>query len=188
MEMHGGVARDGWNPLGIRRKKLLKDGVPASALVKSFYEMDEASTIGNAQHEFTLEVRVPQQPPYDLQGLFSIPAKLVDSVDAGAIVPVKVHPSEPDRVAIDWDGWSGERDESFVSEHRGDADQSSAMTVGAGMASVPDNVKSMMLNGWIDARRAGGLNEKDFNQALVDAVTSGMITEADAETARQQFA
>ena len=105
MPMHSGVARDGWLGLGVGYKKLLKNCTPTTALVKSFYEMDEASTFGNAQHEFTLEVRVDGQAPYELQGLFRIPVKLIGSVGPGTVVPVKVHPSDPNKVAVDWGSW-----------------------------------------------------------------------------------
>ena len=105
MAAHGGVARDGWYFIGIGYKKLLNKGTPAVALVKSFYEMDEASTSGNAQHDFTLEVRVDGRDPYELQGLFRIPAKLVGRVGPGTLLPAKVHPSDPKKVAIDWDRW-----------------------------------------------------------------------------------
>ena len=88
--------------IGIGKKKLLRDGVPGSAVVKSFYTMSEASNIGNAQHDFTLEITVPGKPPYELQGLFRIPVRLIDVVNVGTTVPVKVHPDNPKKAAIDW--------------------------------------------------------------------------------------
>jgi hypothetical protein len=187
MEMHGGVARDGWNPLGIRRKKLIKEGVAGTALITSFYVMDDESTFGLAQHEFTLEVRVDGREPYELQGLFRVPVKKIDRLLEGATVPVKVHPTEPDRVAIDWDQWDGtlgpgRADAGYTA---GAGGSSSVASTGGG-AVIPDATKAMMLNGWIDAVRAGGLNQAEFEQALNDAVKSGMITEADAQTARGQ--
>ena len=74
MATSGGLARDGWYFIGIGKKKLLRDGVPATAKVVDFTEMDEASNIGNAQHDFTLLITVEGQEPYELQGLFMIPA------------------------------------------------------------------------------------------------------------------
>lgn len=107
--MPGGVARDGWYAVGIGKKKLLRDGTPGTAKVLRFYEMDEASNIGNAQHDFTLEITVEGQPPYELQGLFRIPARLVEIVRADMQVPVRVKPGDPKKVAIDWAEWEGQR-------------------------------------------------------------------------------
>ena len=110
--MPGGVARDGWYMIGIGKKKLLRDGVAGSAVIKSFYTMDEASNIGNAQHDFTLEITVPGQAPYELQGLFRIPVRLIPVVDVGTTVPVKVHPSNPKKAVIDWEAWEATRQPS----------------------------------------------------------------------------
>ena len=109
MAASGGLARDGWYAIGIGKKKLLRDGVPATAKVVDFTEMDEASNIGNAQHDFTLLITVPGQAPYELQGLFRIPARLVEAVQAEMLVPVKVKPGDPKKVAIDWDAWEDAR-------------------------------------------------------------------------------
>ncbi len=102
MGMSGGMARDGWYMIGLGKKKLLRDGVPATATVVHFKEMDEASNVGNAQHDFKLTITVPGQEPYELQGLFRIPARLVGDVGPGDTVPVKVHPNDPKKAAIDW--------------------------------------------------------------------------------------
>lgn len=109
MATAGGLARDGWYFIGIGKKKLLRDGVPATAKIVDFTEMDEASNIGNAQHDFTLLITVEGQQPYELQGLFRIPARLVDVVQAGTVVPVKVHPKDPKKAAIDWAAWEDSR-------------------------------------------------------------------------------
>ena len=109
MPMQGGVARDGWYAIGLGKKKLLRDGVAGTAKVLHFKEMDEASNIGNAQHDFKLEITVPGEAPYELQGLFRIPVRLVGSVPPGTVLPVKVKPGDPKKAAIDWDAWDGAR-------------------------------------------------------------------------------
>ena len=109
MPTSGGLARDGWYFIGIGKKKLLRDGVPGTAKVVDFTEMDEASNFGNAQHDFTLLITVEGQQPYELQGLFMIPARLVEAMQAGTVLPVKVHPNDPKKAAIDWDAWEDTR-------------------------------------------------------------------------------
>lgn len=135
MAVQGGVTRDGWNPLGIRRSKLLKDGIDGIALVKRFsmFVDDE----GGTGYQFKLEVRVEGQEPYELGGLFRTPSNLVERIRPGAVVPVKVHPSEPRRVAIDWDRWDASTWEEVETEEavaRVDAESAAAARLDAKVA------------------------------------------------------
>lgn len=192
MEMHGGVARDGWHGLGMGYKKLLKSGTPATALVKSFWEMDEASTFGNAQHEFTLEVRVDGQAPYDLQGLFRIPVKLIGTVGPGTVVPVKVHPKEPNKVAIDWGAWDPSSPTETVEGASATGDADSGIAMGASTQqtvydAMPADSRNMMVTGWVTAARSGALSREEFDAAINDAVAAGMLNEADAAAARAEL-
>jgi hypothetical protein len=186
MEMHGGVARDGWHAIGLGYKKLLKQGKPATALVKSFYEMDEASNIGNAQHDFTLEVRVDGREPYELQGLFRIPAKLVGSVGPGTVVPVKVHPSDPNKVAIDWKAWDASAPREHVEGAPDEVELGEAVVTTVHDA-MPAASRNMMLDGWLTATRSGAMSREDFDQALADSVSAGMLTAQEADAARKQL-
>ena len=101
--MPGGLARDGWYPVGLGRGKLLRSGVVGEATVKNFQVMPAEDGRLGKQNDFTLEIRVPGSAPYELQGLFRIPVELIGSVGVGTVVPVRVHPSKPNRVAIDWE-------------------------------------------------------------------------------------
>jgi hypothetical protein len=103
MATSGGMARDGWYFLGLGKKKLLRDGVAGTATVVHFKEMDEASNVGNAQHDFKLLITIPGREAYELQGLFRIPARLVGTVGEGDVLPVKVRPDQPTKAAIDWE-------------------------------------------------------------------------------------
>lgn len=190
MAMHGGMARDGWHGLGMGYKKLLKNGTPATALVKSFYEMDEASTFGNAQHEFTLEVRVDGQAPYELQGLFRIPVKLIGSVGPGTVVPVKVHPSDPKKVAVDWGSWDASAPTEQVEHAPGDAPAGDAVMGATTQETVhnamPEANRNMMVNAWVSATKSGAMSAAELDSALNDAVSAGMLTPAEADAARGQ--
>jgi hypothetical protein len=106
--MPGGWARDGWWPASIGRKKLLREGIAATALVKAYEQMPGPES-GN-EADMTLEVRVPGREPYELQGLFKRngAAEAVHRAgrrvyEPGSVLPVRVHPKNPKRVAIDWD-------------------------------------------------------------------------------------
>jgi hypothetical protein len=179
--MQGGVARDGWYPLGLGKRKLLSDGVAGEATVLHFYEMDEASNVGNAQHDFKIEIRVPGREPYELQGLFRIPVKLIDFVGPGTVVPVKVHPSDPKRAVFDWEHFE-------PSTATGAYEAPSRESIrGQVHDAMPDATRTMMLDGWVQATKAGGLSRSDFDQTLADAVESGMVTQEEADAARAKL-
>jgi hypothetical protein len=182
--MPGGVARDGWYPIGIGKRKLLRDGVPGEATVKHFYDMGdgESSNIGNVQYDFALEIRVPGREPYELQGLFRIPVKLVNAVGTGSIVPVKVHPSDPKRAVIDWEHF----DPSMSPNLANDAPTAEEIR-GQVHDAMPDATRTMMLDGWVQATQAGGLSKAEFDKTLTDAVSSGMVTQAEADAARAKL-
>lgn len=190
MSMQGGMARDGWYLLGLGKRKLLRDGVAGEATVIHFYEMDEASNIGNAQHDFELEIRVPGKEPYKLQGLFRIPVKLMHAVGPGTIVPVKVHPSNPKRAVIDWEHFDAslapDTNIDTVSGLLGGATVMTA-TPEAVHSMMPDATRTMMLDGWVQATKAGALSQAEFDKTLVDAVTSGMVTQEEADATRAKL-
>jgi hypothetical protein len=100
MESSGGVRRDGWYWGGIGTKKLLRNGVDAQAIIRKIAPMSE-----DAAFDVTLEVQPPDGTPYEVQGMFDVADDLYREATPGVTVPVKVHPSKPKRVAIDWDAW-----------------------------------------------------------------------------------
>ena len=104
MESSGGVRRDGWYWGGVGTKKLLRKGVAAEAVIRKIQPMSE-----DAAFDVTLEVHPSGGAPYEVQGLFGVADDLFRQATPGVTVPVKVHPSKPKRVAIDWDLWRSSR-------------------------------------------------------------------------------
>ncbi len=105
MESSGGMTRDGWYGMGVGNKKLLRDGVATQAVIQKSKSMSE-----DARYDVTLEVTPPGGgAPYEVQGLFRMADDLFREAKPGVTVPVKVHPSKPKRVAIDWDTWRTSR-------------------------------------------------------------------------------
>ncbi len=100
MRETGGLTRDGWYGMGIGNKKLLRNGVAADAVLERIQSMSDV-----AQYDVTIEVRPEGGKPYEVQGLFRVPDRVVGRVSPGMTLPVKVHPSKPNRVAIDWAAW-----------------------------------------------------------------------------------
>lgn len=179
MERGGGVGRDGWYPLGAGRRKLLKKGKPGQAVIKRVYWMSDhgnesiQSTIGagNERHDLTLEVHVDGRDPYEVQGLFRVPVRRFDVVAPGLTVPVKVHPSKPDRVAVDWDALVVP-EAPTAEDHRKTAHDA----MGAS--------RNMMVDGWVRAAKVGAMTREQFDEAIDGAVAGGLVTAAEADEAR----
>jgi len=107
--MKGGWQRDGWWPAGIGREKLLRQGVPGTAVIKKFDQLSGEGEVNNA--DITLEVRMDGAEPYDVQGCFSFADAVpyihnspngAQIVQPGSVVQVRVHPRKPKKLAIDW--------------------------------------------------------------------------------------
>jgi len=96
----GGTTRDGWYGMGIGNKKLLRQGVAADAVLVKIRSMSDI-----AQYDVTIQIRPAGEEPYEVQGLFRVPRHVVGRLSPGLTLPVKVHPSKPKRVAIDWGTW-----------------------------------------------------------------------------------
>lgn len=187
MESGGGVGRDGWYPLGAGRRKLLSKGTAAQAVVKRVYWMRDAEDgaplgdigIGNERHDLTLEVHMEGREPYEVQGLFRVPVRLLDRVVEGMTVPVKVHPSKPDRVAVDW--------ETFV-DAGGDPPDPTREEITADVHDqFPAESRKMMIDGWVTATKAGAMTKDQFEESITGAITSGMLNEQEAAAARKSL-
>jgi len=87
------------NPFAHRR--ILKDGVAGTAEVLRLGYQYGQSSLSNRQ--LTLRVQVPGQDPYEVDGQWMVRGKFVDRIRRGNVIPVKVDPERPSRVAIDWD-------------------------------------------------------------------------------------
>ena len=102
MAASGGLARDGWYTIGIgkegrtRRRAGDGEGRRLHGDGRGVERRQRAARLHVADHRAgTGALRAP--------GLFRIPARLVEAVQADMLVPVKVKPGDPKKVAIDWD-------------------------------------------------------------------------------------
>jgi Short C-terminal domain len=80
-------------------KEVLKDGVPAKAIVKGFAEPVPGDRF--AMH-IPLEVHPPQGAPYTVDYVFPT-TRMKAAMTAGMEIPVKVLLDQPERVAVQWD-------------------------------------------------------------------------------------
>jgi len=83
------------------QRALLESGTPGRARIVS---MSETGILVQFNPEVVLDlsVRVGEQLPYDLQLTTAVTPAVLEQLRAGADVSVRVDPSEPHRVAIDW--------------------------------------------------------------------------------------
>jgi Short C-terminal domain len=82
-------------------ERLLENGTPGTAVCTSIQDtgvsMNEDLVV-----KFGLRIEVPGQAPYEIEHRQRVPRILMAQVSAGAVYAVKVDPSDPNRVAIDW--------------------------------------------------------------------------------------
>jgi hypothetical protein len=162
----------------------------------------DVSDFGVGRHALRLEVRVPGQEPYEVEGQFKVPAEVQfgrkrgflarplmkrSPVPVGITLPVLVDPAQPKDVTIDWDAFlaAGGRDEmKRVQEagaverlHRQHPEQSAKQRQNA----------TGSLEVWVAAVQAGTLKRKDFEQSVDTQVRLGFLDPADAEAARAKL-
>jgi hypothetical protein len=82
---------------------LLESGTPGRATITSFTDTGVLVNF-RAQVVLDLSVAVGDEPPYQLQLTTTVPETHRSRVRAGTDVGVRVDPSEPHRLAIDWSG------------------------------------------------------------------------------------
>lgn len=108
-----------------------------------------------------------------------MPAKLGGDTGPGVTLPVYADPDDPTNLDINWDRFVAE---GGVNKFRsGDADDRRA----AVHESFPAESRTMMVNGWVAAAKAGAMNAEEFENALQGAVMGGTLDEAEAEAARR---
>ena len=80
---------------------LLQNGTPGTAICTSIQDtgvsMNEDLVV-----KFGLRVEIPGQAPYDLEHKQRVPRILMAQVSPGSVYAVKVDPSNPSKVVIDW--------------------------------------------------------------------------------------
>jgi len=80
---------------------LLQSGTPARATVTNCTNTGLLVNF-NPQVVLDLSVAVGGQPPYEVQLTTSVPVTYLSRLHAGSDVSVRVDPSKPQRVVIDW--------------------------------------------------------------------------------------
>ena len=103
---HGGMpsVRQSFKDIGAvaddrGEREVLEVGVPGKAVVKGFAEVVPGDRF--AMH-IPLEIHVEGREAYQVDHVFPT-ARMKAALSAGMEVPVKVHPDDPQRIAVQWD-------------------------------------------------------------------------------------
>ena len=79
---------------------IMKSGTPAQATIQNVWQTGTYVN-NNPQVGMQLEVRPPTGLPYTAQVNAIIPLVNIPQFQPGAVVPVKIHPTDPSKVALD---------------------------------------------------------------------------------------
>jgi len=79
--------------------EVLKTGTPAKGVVKGFAEPVQGDRF--AMH-IPIEVHPPEGEPYQVDYVFPT-TRMKAAVSVGMEIPVKVHPNDPNKIAVQWD-------------------------------------------------------------------------------------
>ena len=79
---------------------IMKSGTPAQATIQNVWQTGTYVN-NNPQIGMQLEVRPPNGVPYQAQVNAIIPLVNIPQFQPGAVVPVKIHPTDPSKVALD---------------------------------------------------------------------------------------
>jgi hypothetical protein len=79
---------------------IMKSGTPAQATIQNVWQTGTYVN-NNPQIGMQLEVRPPSGAPYQAQVNAIIPLVNIPQFQPGAVVPVKIHPTDPSKVALD---------------------------------------------------------------------------------------
>lgn len=90
---------------GRASRKILREGRPGAAIIMSIGENSEGGTVTINDQPYLnlkLEIRDGSKDPYMVSIDTVIPRASLPQFQPGAVIPIKIHPTDPQKVAIDW--------------------------------------------------------------------------------------
>ena len=201
MPLFGRAARrpptDGIEGTAVIRDSARRQVEPVNSGVPWWWEDLEPNVLGKRTYRLTLEVRLPGREPYEVEGKFRVPKRaenisllnIQNKLPEGLELPVRVDPSDADRVAIDWDrflaspGRKQAMREGVESARRRQARQDLERKPKLAARIRASNTQAVQA--WADAVRAGGMSREQFERTVSEEVEAGRMDPADAEAARR---
>jgi Short C-terminal domain len=103
---HGGMpsVRQSFKDIGAAvddrgEREVMKKGTPAKAVAKGFAEPVPGDRFAM---QILLEVHPPSGAPYEVHYVFPA-TRMKAAITVGMEIPVKIHPEDPNRIAVQWD-------------------------------------------------------------------------------------
>ncbi len=152
-------------------REVMKKGTPAKAIAKGFAEPVPGDRFAM---QILLEVHPPSGQPYEVQYVFPA-TRMKAAITAGMELPVKVHPEDPQRVAVQWD-----------------AQQASIAAAGGDMAAVTQGMQNAYGNVADQAMRDAQAKQASEDPAeklkkLGEMKDAGLITEDEFEAKKKDL-
>lgn len=162
----------------------------------------DVSQYGVGRHTLKLEVRLPGQAPYEVEGRFKVPANVQfgkrapfllrpllkrSPIPVGVTLPVAVDPAKPDDVTIDWEGFLAGGGRDAMQKGNEDAarerlkrtyPKETARMREIALAEIPQLVSGV---------RGGSIKRKDALQSIDSYVHNGYLEPEEAEAARAEL-
>jgi hypothetical protein len=195
--------------LGGGRHRMVEDAIEGTAKVvdlaqfhrtgkprdgDSWWWEDASEALGKSKYTLELEVTLSGREPYRVKGTFKVPAKAErtgltrTSLSRGLQLPVRVDPSDPERVEIDWDRFALDPGRK---QALGDARVSRQNEVLKAQIERKPKMQAKMwaqnkqaAAAWVEAVKAGNMSSEELETSLRQEVDSGRMDPADAEAAR----
>ena len=142
-------------------REILKSGTPGKAVAKGFAEPVPGDRFAM---QILLEVHPPSGTPYEVAYVFPT-TRMKAAITVGMEIPVKVHPEDPQRIAVQWD-----------------AQQASIAAAGGDMAAVTSGLQATYGSAANDAMEAAKANAAAEDPAaklkkLTEMRDSGLIND-----------
>jgi hypothetical protein len=175
---HGGMPsiRQSFKDIGAAvddrgEREVMKKGTPAKAVAKGFAEPVPGDRFAM---QILLEVHPPSGAPYEVQYIFPA-TRMKAAITVGMEIPVKIHPEDPNRIAVQWD-----------------AQQASIAAAGGDMAAVTGGLQSTYGNAADQAMRDAQAKSQADDPAtkikkLGEMRDAGLITNEEFEEKKKQL-
>ena len=169
------------------QKRILRNGRPSTATVRfCLIGSDGEGSATWSEIKAELEVDVPGSTPIVLRGLFNGHKKMAPHVVPGTRLPVSLHPSDDQKLVIDWGRWEREGGLAAAKEQagEGEARQRNADAYGSGAAKRGEQTgaaagagasatagggwQEQSIAGWRQAVASGHMSQAEFDKAMAD--------------------
>lgn len=164
------------------QKRTLRNGRPSTATVRfCLIGSDSEGSATWAEIKAELEVDIPGAPSTPLRGLFNGHKKMAPHVLPGTRLPVSLHPTDNQKLVIDWGRWERDGGLAAAKEQAGEGEAREANADAYGSGAAPGE-QSAAAGAGAATGSSGGWQEQSI-AAWRQAVASGHMSQAEFDRA-----